>query len=127
MYEVQLHHCLSFLPTLHGVVNTKVKQIAKRNLCPWIFFPSPLGRFHVHIISLRICTNCRVFKTYKLISIFSCTFHYKFIRVTLIALSPHPSGSTFGGTTFNNNLFQIFGSPYCSTNKCFLRFHNCYR
>lgn len=110
MYEVQLHHCLTLLPTLHGVINIDVKQIAKQNQCWWIFSPSPLVRLHVQIVSFHICTNYHVFRTYKLIFIFSCTFHCIFTRVTLIALFPHPFGSTFGGITFNNS-FQILGSP----------------
>jgi hypothetical protein len=109
--HVQLHHCLSLLPTLHGVVNIEVKQIAKQNLYSWIFFPSPLIRFHEHIVSPQICTNYHVFKTYKLVSIFSCTFHCISTKVTLITLSPHPFGLTFGNTIFDNNLFQILGRP----------------
>jgi hypothetical protein len=106
MYEVQLHHFLSLLPTLYGVVNTEVKKIAKWNLCSWISCRSPFVRFHVHIVFLQICTNYHVFRTYKLIFIFSCTFHCRSTRVTLIALFPHPLGLTFGSTTFNNNLFH---------------------
>jgi hypothetical protein len=31
--SIQLHHCPGLHPTLHGYDNTRVKQIAKHNLC----------------------------------------------------------------------------------------------
>jgi hypothetical protein len=37
------------------------------------------------------------------------TFHYKFARVTLFALSPHPFGLTSRGFTFIDNVIQILG------------------
>jgi len=43
----------------------------------------------------------------KVIYILSCTLHCKFARVTMFALSPHPYGSMFEGTTFINSLIQI--------------------
>lgn len=43
------------------------------------------------------------------IFVFSCTFHCKSAKVSLIALYPHPSGSIFGSTALNNILLWILG------------------
>ncbi len=43
------------------------------------------------------------------IFVFSCTFRCKSTRVSLIALSPHPSGSIVGGIALNNILLWILG------------------
>ncbi len=42
----------------------------------------------------------------RLISVLSRSLHYKFVGVTLGALSPQPSGSIFGGFSFIGNLVQ---------------------
>jgi hypothetical protein len=55
-------------------------------------------------------------------SILSCTLHCIFTWVTLIALSPHPSGLTFKGTTFKDNIFHILGHLIGLP-----KFHYCYK
>ncbi len=45
----------------------------------------------------------------KLILILFDSFHYRFVGVTLNALSPHPFRSTFGGFAFISNLTQTLG------------------
>jgi hypothetical protein len=47
---IQLHHCLGFLPTPHGVDDIEVKQIAKQNLCLWILSPTFHVLLHVYVI-----------------------------------------------------------------------------
>jgi len=50
LLPIQLHHCLGFVPTFHGVNDIEVKLIIKESLCLWILSPTLHVFLHVHVI-----------------------------------------------------------------------------
>ncbi len=78
------------------------------------FYLQPFLYFFIYIFSWTCNISSNLYKLPCLwgdifIFVISCTFCCKYVEVTLFALFPHLSGSTFGSTTFVDNFLQILG------------------